>query len=204
MRPIISSISAMPTWPERAGMRTVSPFGQRTRSESNRVKVPAFIFCIVGLLAGCKPQTLNIEQLMVENKLVEMAIDTLSHELETGDIRGVKKMLSNHGDFTIVYADTVEEANSPEAFLRLLESAKRSGYAISFGARRNLCILVSRSGDLSIASFDVLANVNVRDIVITVRLYLNVVMVRESGNWKLAHCVSASLGTTLGQDSIRR
>ena len=165
------------------------------QSEPKQVKASTLLFIVAGLSAGCKPQTLNNEQLMVEQKLVEMAIDTLCHGLEAADVRSIQTRLSKDGAFTFLRPDTVEEAVGPEAIIRFLEDGRREGYVIEFGERRNLSIRVFPSGDVAAVSYDALANVTIRNNVTAVRFFFHYVMVRELGSWKLLQCSVASPGT---------
>jgi len=168
------------------------------------MKFLGFIFLGVGILAGCKPQSLNNEQLEIEKKLVEMSIDTLCHGLEAGDVRTIQRVLSDQFDFTFVGADTFEEAQTPGAFLTLLDTISRSDHAIALGEHRNLSILVSRSGDLATVSYGTLANITVKGTVTTVRFIFSYAMVREHGRWKVLHCLAASPADIFAHDAGSR
>jgi len=156
------------------------------------VKIPILVLLVAGLLVGCKPETFNDQQLAVEKKLVEMSIDTLFQAIELCDIQEIRDLLTDQAELRYVYADTILETASPEELLESLRQTRHNGYAITLGMRQNQSILVSRSGELATATYEVMANITARDTVETVQFVVNHVMTRERGCWKVTSCCFAT------------
>lgn len=143
------------------------------------------------ILSGCSNKKFTDDQKNSEKEKIKTRIETFIAAYENKDMSAVISMLSASNSFFFFGSDVAEKNYNISDFQNQMDHDWQLFDKIDFGQIRNESIIISDSGDLAVAIYEIPVSASVGNSLSKFVLRMTNTFIKENGIWLLVQGMSS-------------